>query len=133
MKKFLTGLLTLASLFVSTTIFANDVEIVEVMIEPSAHRWTFHVTLKHDDTGWKHYADGWRIVDEEGNELGFRKLWHPHEKEQPFTRTLASVLIPKDKNIIYIEAHDKVHGWSKQRVRINMKENKGPRYQIRRK
>ena len=45
-------------------------------------------------------CDGWRIVDEEGNELGFRKLWHPHENEQPITRTLASVLVPKDKNII---------------------------------
>ena len=133
MKKILTGLLMLVSLILSTGSLANDVEIVEVMIEPSAHRWTFHVTLKHEDTGWKHYADGWRIVDEEGNELGFRKLWHPHENEQPFTRTLASVLVPKEKNIIYIEAHDKVHGWSKQRVRINMKENKGPRYQIRRK
>jgi hypothetical protein len=133
MKKIITDLVTIVCLFISNASLANDVEIVKVMIEPSAHRWTFHVTLKHDDTGWKHYADGWRIVDEDGNELGFRKLWHPHENEQPFTRTLASVLIPKDKNIIYVEAHDKVHGWSKQRVRINMKEDKGNRYQIRRK
>ena len=112
---------------------ANEVEIIAVELEPAAHLWTVRVTLKHADTGWDHYADGWRIVDEDGNELGFRKLWHPHEDEQPFTRTLASVLVPKDKNIIYIEAHDKIHGWSKQRVRINMKEDKGARYQIRRK
>ncbi|MGD8783139.1 MAG: hypothetical protein PVF28_06550 [Thioalkalispiraceae bacterium] len=133
MKKLLTGLVISTCVLVSNTSLANDVEIIKVMIEPSAHRWTFHVTLKHDDEGWKHYADGWRIVDGEGNELGFRKLWHPHENEQPFTRTLASVLVPKGKNIIYVEAHDKVHGWSKQRVRINMKEDKGNRYEIRRK
>ncbi|MGD8926030.1 MAG: hypothetical protein PVG20_04235 [Thioalkalispiraceae bacterium] len=133
MKKVITVLFALTCVLFSGTSLANEVEIVKVMIEPSANRWTFHVTLKHDDTGWQHYADGWRIVDDKGKELGFRKLWHPHVEEQPFTRTLANVLVPKDKNIIYIEAHDKVHGWSKQRVRINMKEDKGPRYEIRRK
>ena len=117
----------------SNTSIANTVEIVKVMIEPSAHRWTIHVTLKHDDKGWDHYADGWRIVDSKGTELGYRKLWHPHENEQPFTRTLANVLVPKGENIIFIEAHDKVHGWSKQRVRIDLKVDKGARYQIRRK
>jgi hypothetical protein len=133
MKNILTGLCAMACVLVSNTGVANEVEIVKVMIEPSAHRWTFHVTLKHDDKGWDHYANGWRVVDEDGNELGMRKLWHPHEDEQPFTRTLANVLVPKGKTIVYIEASDKVHGWSKQRVRINLKEDKGNRYQIRRK
>ena len=123
----------MACVLVSNTAIANEVEIVKVMIEPSAHRWTFHVTLKHDDKGWDHYANGWRVVDEDGNELGMRKLWHPHEDEQPFTRSLANVLVPEGKTIIYIEASDKVHGWSKQRVRINLKQDKGNRYQIRRK
>jgi len=120
-------------LMLSGNSIANTVEIVKVMIEPAAHRWTFHVTLKHDDKGWDHYADGWRIVDSKGAELGYRKLWHPHEKEQPFTRSLANVLVPKGESIIFIEAHDKVHGWSKQRVRIDLKVDKGARYQIRRK
>jgi hypothetical protein len=133
MTRLLKGLIVATCVLLSNVSLANEVEIVKVMIEPSAHRWTFHVTLKHDDTGWKHYADGWRIVDVDGNELGYRKLWHPHENEQPFTRSLTSVLVPKDKTIIFIEAHDKVHGWSKQRVKINMKENKGSRYEIRRK
>ena len=133
MKNIITGLCVMACVLVSNTGVANEVEIVKVMIEPSAHRWTFHVTLKHDDKGWDHYANGWRVVDEDGNELGMRKLWHPHEDEQPFTRTLANVLVPKGKTIIYIEARDKVHGWSKQRVRINLKQDKGNRYQIRRK
>ena len=120
-------------LMLSGISIANTVEVVKVMIEPAAHRWTFHVTLKHDDKGWDHYADGWRIVDSKGVELGYRKLWHPHEKEQPFTRSLANILVPKGENIIFIEAHDKVHGWSKQRVRIDLKVDKGARYQIRRK
>jgi hypothetical protein len=125
------GLVLLFGLLVVQVASANQVEIVNVMLEASANRWTFHVTLKHDDTGWDHYADDWRIVDEKGKVLGNRKLWHPHVGEQPFTRSLADVLIPKGTKIIYIEAHDKVHGWSKQRVRIDMGKPKGNRYEIR--
>ncbi len=132
MKKWWPILLLCSSMWVST-VLANEVEVVKVSIEPSAHRWTFHVTLQHQDTGWEHYADGWRIVDEKGNLIGQRNLWHPHEKEQPFTRTLASVLVPKGTHVIFIEAHDKVHGWSKQRVRVDLRKDKGPRYVIRRK
>jgi len=126
-------LLLLSTLGMSNVGFAGQAEIVKVMLEPSAHRWTFLVTIKHDDKGWDHYADGWRIVDAKGKKLGHRTLYHPHVKEQPFTRSLADVLIPKGTSIIYVEAHDKVHGWNKVKVRIDMKKDKGPRYQIRRK
>lgn len=125
------GLILLLNVILMQVVSANQVEIVNVMLEPSANRWTFHVTLKHADTGWEHYADDWRIVDEKGHVLGNRKLWHPHVDEQPFTRSLSDVLIPKKDKIIYVEAHDKVHGWSKQRVRIDMRKLKGPRYEIR--
>jgi len=45
-------------------------------------QWSVSVTLKHDDTGWDHYADDWRVVEEDGNVLGDRVLYHPHENEQ---------------------------------------------------
>lgn len=126
------GLILLLSLLFTRMALAGQVKIVHVMIEPDANRWTFHVTLQHHDTGWKHYADDWRIVDGKGKVLGNRKLWHPHVDEQPFTRSLANVLIPKETHIVYVEAHDKVHGWSKQRVRIDMRVAKGTHYRIRR-
>lgn len=129
--RILKTMMILVGLFSITAVFANDVEIVKVSIEPAAHRWTFHVTLLHKDTGWDHYADGWRIVDAKGNELGMRKLWHPHEDEQPFTRTLADVLIPEGTNVVYVEAHDKVHGWAKAKVKIELNKAKGERYEIR--
>lgn len=122
----------LCGMLLTTVVSANDVEIVKVSVEPSAHRWTFHVTLLHKDTGWDHYADGWRIVDGKGNELGMRKLWHPHEDEQPFTRTLADVLVPEGTHIVYVEAHDKVHGWAKAKVKVDLKKDKGERFEIRR-
>ena len=133
MKLLLKHAFILCGLVLSATVFANEVEIVKVELEPSAHRWTFHVTLSHKDTGWDHFADGWRIVDSKGTELGYRKLWHPHVEEQPFTRTLANVLVPEGTNIIFIEAHDKVHGWAKKKVKIDLKKDKGDRYEIRRK
>ena len=111
--------------------FADDVAIkkVEIRSNSGGNDWIFHVTLKHNDTGWEHYADAWRIVDEEGKEIGKRVLYHPHEYEQPFTRSLSGVKLDEDA-IIYIEAHDKVHGWSKDRVKVNFEFPQGDRYQI---
>jgi hypothetical protein len=133
MKSVLRPIAIVFGLLLTSVLLANEVEIVKVELEPSAHRWTFHVTLLHQDTGWDHFADGWRIVDAKGNELGYRKLWHPHAEEQPFTRTLADVLIPEGVTVVYIEAHDKVHGWAKQKVKVDLKQDKGDRYEIRRK
>ncbi|MEM1352393.1 MAG: hypothetical protein AAGF27_08605, partial [Pseudomonadota bacterium] len=53
--------------------------------------WRFDVTISHPDTGWDHYANGWRVLDMDGNELGMRELVHPHVEEQPFTRSLSGV------------------------------------------
>lgn len=122
--------LTMMALFISATVFANDVEIVKVKLTSHAGTWQADVTLKHDDAGWKHYADAWRLVDVNGNEIGKRTLYHPHVNEQPFTRSLSSFYIPKDKKIIFVEAHDLKHGWSPNRVKVDMRQPSGERYQI---
>lgn len=110
---------------------ANEVEILNVYLERTGADWRAEVTLKHSDTGWDHYADAWRIVDENGRLLKTRVLYHPHVKEQPFTRSLSNISIPADKTIIYVEAHDKMHGWSRQRVKIDLTRSSGDRYHIR--
>jgi len=118
-------------LLVSSHVWADNVEIkkVELRSNSNGKEWTFHVTLKHADSGWEHYADAWRIVDDEGNVIGKRVLFHPHEHEQPFTRSLSGVKLKEDA-IIYVEAHDKVHGWSKDRVKIDTDISEGDRYRI---
>jgi hypothetical protein len=100
---------------------AGEVEIVKVAAEKQRADWVFHVTLKHGDTGWEHYADAWHIVTGDGKELGKRTLEHPHIDEQPFTRSLAGVNIPADTSVVYVEAHDKVHGWSKRRYEVKLR------------
>lgn len=124
------SLLTIAFFIFSASVFANDVEIVKVVLTSQTGTWRADVTLKHADTGWKHYADGWRLVDEKGNEIGKRTLYHPHVNEQPFTRSLSSFHIAKDKKIIFVEAHDLKHGWSSNRVKIDMSRKSGDKYQI---
>ncbi|WP_455206530.1 hypothetical protein [Kaarinaea lacus] len=114
-------LISVYSLGGLSAVNAGEVEIVKVKAEKQRAGWVFHVTLKHGDTGWDHYADGWRVVTEDGKELGTRTLYHPHVDEQPFTRSLADVNIPADISAVYIEAHDKVHGWSKQKYRVKIR------------
>ena len=129
--KYLLKYLLASGIFLPGMVFAGDVEIVNVELVDRGGAWQANVTLKHGDTGWEHYADAWRLVDKSGNEIGKRVLWHPHVNEQPFTRSLSNFHIPENSETIYVEAHDKVHGWSKNRVEINLKQKSGNRYQIR--
>lgn len=99
--------------------------------EKRGDSWTVNTTLRHADKGWSHYADAWRVVDENGVILGTRTLYHPHDDEQPFTRSLNNLHIPADKHIVFVEAHDNVHGWNKQRIRVDLRKNSGERFKIR--
>ena len=129
MIRFLT-LFFLLTCFVNS--YANEVEIINVeFVNKGGSNWRVNTTLKHGDTGWEHYADAWRVMTESGKQLGERVLFHPHENEQPFTRSLSDLNIPLNEKIVYVEAHDKVHGWSKQRVRVNLNKEKGEGYHVR--
>lgn len=95
---------------------AADPAVIEaVESHLSGDAWTFEVTLSHGDTGWDDYADGWRIVLEAGELLGTRELLHPHVDEQPFTRSLAGVVIPEGAKVVFIEARTNIEGWSGER------------------
>ena len=105
----------------SNAVWANEVEILSAEFRNNGNqRWSANVTLEHSDTGWEHYADEWRVVDGDNHVLGNRVLYHPHVDEQPFTRSLSGILVPKDITTVFIEAHDKVHGWSSSRLEINL-------------
>ena len=110
--------------------FASEVEIVKTKFTKQGDAWHVDTTLKHADTGWDHYADAWRVVNENGDILGTRTLYHPHENEQPFTRSLGNVVIPQETTTVYVEAHDKVHGWSPQRVKVDLKKPEGESFEV---
>ncbi len=123
--------LTLLLSVIPMAAFAGDVEIVHARFRQSAPgEWSVDVTLRHADSGWDHYADAWRIVTGDGAIAGTRTLYHPHETEQPFTRSLGGVAIAPGTTIVYVEAHDKVHGWSPRRLQVNLDQSKGEGFEV---
>lgn len=124
----LIGLLLLASHL--SLARAGQVTIEFATLEASGDAWTISVRLRHDDAGWDHYADEWRVVDSAGKILGRRVLYHPHVDEQPFTRSQAGIRIPADTPRVYIEAHDTLHGWSPDRLEVDLARPEGGRYRI---
>ncbi|MDF1595633.1 MAG: hypothetical protein P1T08_06010 [Acidimicrobiia bacterium] len=73
--------------------------------------YTFSVTVASPDEGWEKYADEWTVWTPEGTALGTRILEHPHETEQPFTRSLSGVPIPDGVTIVVVGARDSVEGY----------------------
>ena len=91
---------------------AGEADVLSVQAVPEGEgHWRFHVTVRHDDQGWDHYADKWDVVAPDGRLLGTRVLLHPHEAEQPFTRSLGGVAIPAGIDRVSLRAHDSVHGY----------------------
>lgn len=85
------------------------VEAVDVRRGETAY--VFDVTVRSADTGWDKYADRWEVRSPDGGVLGVRELTHPHETEQPFTRSLSGVAIPDEIAVVTVAAHDSVAGF----------------------
>jgi hypothetical protein len=106
-------------LLLSSASLANEVRIVDVKVECPGS-CTFAVTLEHNDQGWHHYANQWDVMTLDDQLLGSRVLYHPHENEQPFTRSLSGVMIPEGVRQVKIRARDSEHGYSKQEVLVDI-------------
>lgn len=100
-----------ALLLAPAAVDAGQADVLGVEARRTGGTWIFAVTVRHGDAGWGHYADRWEIVAPDGTVLGTRVLLHPHESEQPFTRSLAGVEIPAGVTEVTVRAHDKVHGF----------------------
>ncbi len=111
--------LVLTALLV-TPALADDPVIENVTAKQSGDTWRFDVTVSHPETGWDDYADGWRVLDMDGGELGMRVLHHPHENEQPFTRSLSGVAIPKGTAQVQVQARTNVDGWAEKTFVVDL-------------
>lgn len=99
---------------------ADGPVVEDVQMEKTGMGWRVSVTLSHDDTGWEHFADSWRIEDAEGKVIAVRKLMHPHVDEQPFTRSLSSVVLPDGTREIFVRAHCSKGGWHDETTRVKI-------------
>ena len=106
----------------STPSNAGEADVLEVRAERTSDSWRFTVTVAHADAGWDHYADRWDVLAPDGTVLGSRVLLHPHDSEQPFTRSLGGVAIPAGIDRVTIRANDKTHGLGGKTVTITLPE-----------
>ncbi len=103
-------------MFVATALLpaaasAGEADVIDARAERAADgTFRFSVTVRHADEGWDHYADAWEVLAPDGTVLGTRTLLHPHETEQPFTRSLSGVRIPDGIERVRLRARDSVHG-----------------------
>lgn len=97
----------------STSVVSDEgcADVIDAKIEGADELFTVSATVRSADTGWDKYADLWQVQTIDGEVLGERVLAHPHETEQPFTRSLGGVSIPADVADVVIVARDSVAGF----------------------
>lgn len=99
--------------------YAGEADIIDVVVlrlEDETYR--FDVTVNHSDEGWDHYADRWEIIGPDNTVLGTRTLFHPHVGEQPFTRSLSGIKIPKGISQVVVRAHDSIHEYGGRSITV---------------
>ncbi|UCG13351.1 MAG: hypothetical protein JSU72_02360 [Deltaproteobacteria bacterium] len=98
---------------------AGEAEVITVeVMKLGDSTYQFDVTVSHSDEGWNHYVNKWDVVGSDGTVYGTRTLYHPHVDEQPFTRSLPGVKIPKGITRVTVRAHDSVHEYGGKVVTI---------------
>ena len=74
----------------------------------------------HAEDGWSHYVDRWEVVDETGKVLAVRTLYHPHEADVPFMRSLANVSAPIGARQVTIRANCSVDGYGESELLVEL-------------
>jgi hypothetical protein len=107
--------------------------------QESEDSWHFTVTVEHPDTGWEDYADGWDVVLPDGSVVRpdpdspfTRLLLHPHETEQPFTRSQGGIVIAPGITFVTVRAHDLVDGFGGREVIVDLMADSGTDYEVQR-
>ncbi|MEX2501253.1 MAG: hypothetical protein WD336_02660 [Trueperaceae bacterium] len=108
-------------------------QVEEVVVTVRADgRYDVAVTVRHQDEGWDHYADAWQLIDPESGEvLGERELLHPHDDEQPFTRSLRGLTLPEGVTLVTVRARCNVHGFGGREVAVDLTARDGPSFTVR--
>ena len=101
-------------------VFAGKADVKSATAQKSGTTWRFSVKVSHGDEGWKHYANSFQILTMDGKVLGTRVLAHPHDNEQPFTRSLGGVSIPQGTKKVRVRAGDLEHGYGGKEIVLSL-------------
>ncbi|MFT5193151.1 MAG: hypothetical protein ACI9EW_000316 [Cellvibrionaceae bacterium] len=116
----------------------GDVDVLFVSARLSGDgTWNFAVTLEHADNGWEDYADGWDVVLPDGSVIKpsadspfTRLLTHPHDTEQPFTRSQSGIVIPDQATTVFVRAHELVEGYGATVVAVDLTAASGEGFEV---
>jgi hypothetical protein len=111
----------IVAVLATSVVYAGEADVVDVRVKQTGENvFSFSVTVRHLDEGWDHYANKWDVVAPDAKVLGTRILHHPHEDEQPFTRSLSGVKVPQNISTVTIRAHDAVHQYGGKTVTVKL-------------
>jgi hypothetical protein len=95
-------------------------DIVDVAVEREGDTYSFSVTVSSPYDTPERYADGWRVMGQDGTVYGEHTLAHDHAEEQPFTRTQSGVEIPDEVDEVTVEGRDSEHGYGGTTVTVSL-------------
>ena len=61
-----------------------------------------------------------------------RLLLHPHENEQPFTRSQSGIVVPDGVTTVTVRAHDLVDGFGGREISVDLTVERGPDFEVER-
>lgn len=82
--------------------------------------FNFDVTVSSPYDTPQRYADAFRVRGSDGTVYGERILLHDHAGEQPFTRDLYGVRIPRSVREVTVQARDQRHGYGGKTVTVKL-------------
>ena len=117
-----------------------DADVIQMRAFFNGESWTFEVTVAHPDLGWEDYTNGWDLLTPDGTVIKInpadpftRTLLHPHENEQPFTRSQSGLFLPPGVTEVRVRAHDLLDGFGGQEILVNLENTVGDGYEVIRK
>lgn len=93
--------------------------VVAVKVQSSGvDTFNFDATVSSPYDSAQRYADAFRVMGKDGQVYGERKLLHDHADEQPFTRDLYFVKIPRGVRVVVLQARDQKYGYGGKTVEV---------------
>lgn len=84
----------------------------------TTERFDFDVTISSPYDTPQRYADAFRVMHKNGTVYAQRLLLHDHASEQPFTRDLYGVRVPRGVRSVVIQGRDQLHGWGGKTIEV---------------
>jgi hypothetical protein len=96
-------------------------DVIAVKVRASGpDRFDFAVTISSPYDLPERYADAFRVIGKDGTVYGERELLHDHAAEQPFTRDLYAVKVPRAVQVVVVQGRDRRYGYGGKSVEVTL-------------